>query len=590
MTNVTLPSPRIQARKVDPDILAKATANGLHPVLARIIAARPNPSEFNIDQMLDPKLKFLDNPLLMQDMSKASKRLASAIINGEVIGLETDHDCDGQTAHAVLFYNLIYKFKHPQTLVRSYIGHRLNEGYGLSQKVATRILEDHPKPTLVITADNGSSDEERIKLLKENNIDVIVTDHHQLPNDGPPRSAYACLNPTRKDCAYPDPYIAGCMVAWLLIAATRQELIAQNQLSLDVKINDSLDFVAVGTIADCVSMARSYNNRAIVNYGLKLINAGIKPCWLALNEVVKGKFNTEDLAFKVGPLLNSDGRLASAFGSVSFLLAENDIDAKQWVKYLQTQNIKRKEIQNNITQQGMQIAVQQVAMGRASLCIFLAEGHAGVHGISASRIKDSFGRPTVFLAPKFGEENILTGSIRSIEGFHVGDAIQWLLEHKPGLLLAGGGHAAAGGITLYKQNYQEFADAFESIATQCLQNQKLGPVVLTDGELSMDLLNLETLYMLQKLEPFGREFDTPVFEMLGVLSAIRTIGDGTHARLEVNVAGKKINAVWFNFNSAFKVGDSIKIAYSMRLNDFNGRVSCDLQVIAAMHDLTSSTN
>lgn len=576
---IALPEPKIQARQTDPEVLQQAQAQGLDPLLARIIAARPKPAELNLAQMLETKLSCLDHPLLMQDMQKASERLADAIINKEVIGLETDHDCDGQTSHAVLFYCLVHKFKHPQELLRSYIGHRLTEGYGLSAKVAQRILQDQPRASLVITADNGSTDEERITLLKRAQIDVIVTDHHQLPLAGPPASAYACLNPTRTDCSYPDPYIAGCMVAWLLMAATRLELIKRQYIDDSVKITDSLDYVAVGTVADCVSMARSYNNRAIVNAGLKLINAGIKPCWRAVKPLCNGEVSAEDLGFKIGPLLNSDGRLATAFGSVSYLLAEDDISAQQWVTYLQEQNQIRKGIQNTITQQGITIAAEQTQLGRFSLCIFLADGHSGVHGISASRIRESFGRPTVFLAPKQGEEDIITGSIRGIEAFHVGNALQWIMRQNPGLLLAGGGHAGAGGVTLQRAKYAEFAEQFELAAQQQLTEQALGPVILTDGPLPVDLLNLNTLDVLAKLEPFGREFEAPVFELTGTLANIRTIGDGSHARLEISLENRRISGVWFNFRTQAQVGDQVRCAFTLKENDFGGMRRCEIQVV-----------
>lgn len=580
MDNIDLPIPKIKARIADPVSEQQALAQGLHPLLARIIAARPKPNNFDVKLMLDSKLSSLDHPHTMQDMEKASKRLAAAIINKEVIGLETDHDCDGQTSHAVLYYNLVHKFKHPVSLLRSYIGHRLTEGYGLSAKVAQRILDDNPRPTLIITADNGSADEPRIALLADAKIDVIVTDHHQLPLAGPPISAYACLNPTRDDCNYGDPYIAGCMVAWLLMVATRIELINCGYLEKDTpKLTDTLDFVAVGTVADCVSMARSYNNRAIVNYGLKLIQSGSKPCWRAIKPLVNGVIRAEDLGFKVGPLLNSDGRLASAFGSVSFLLATDDQEARQWVTYLQTQNQTRKEIQNNITQQGIKIASQQTLAGNYSLCIFLAEGHAGVHGISASRIKESFGRPTVFLAPKQGETNILTGSIRSIEGFHVGNAIQWIMQQEPNLLLAGGGHSGAGGVTLHSDNYAKFASMFEFAAKQQLTESALGPVIWTDGVLVSQDFSLELLDILGQLEPFGREFEAPIFEITARLESLRVIGDGSHARIELQLEQGRIAGVWFNYRTTAQIGDLVHCAFSLRGNDFGGTRRCEIQVV-----------
>lgn len=579
MDNIELPIPKIKARITDANSEQTALSQGLHPLLARIIAARPKPNNFDYKQMLDPKLGSLNHPLQMQDMEKASKRLASAIINKEVIGIETDHDCDGQTSHAVLYHNLLHKFKHPVTLLRSYIGHRLTEGYGLSSKVAQRILDDQPRPTLVITADNGSADEPRIALLKAANIDVIVTDHHQLPITGIPASAYACLNPTRSDCNYGDPYVAGCMVAWLLMVATRIELIKCGYLPEDSpKLTDTLDFVAVGTIADCVSMARSYNNRAIVTFGLKLIQAGSRPCWRAIKPLINGIVTAEDLGFKVGPLLNSDGRLASAFGSVSFLLAMDDSEARQWVTYLQSQNQIRKEIQNDITKQGLKIAAEQTLAGKFSLCIFLVEGHSGVHGISASRIKENFGRPTVFLAPKQGETNILTGSIRSIEGFHVGNALQWIMQQKPALLIAGGGHSGAGGVTLQQDNYLEFASLFEQAAQQQLLAAALGPVIWTDGVLQAQDFNLELLNLLQQLEPFGREFEAPIFEVTAKLESLRTIGDGTHARIELQLEQQRISGVWFNYRHTAQVGEMVRCAFNVRRNDFGGTSRCEIQV------------
>ncbi len=277
--------------------------------------------------------------------------------------------------------------------------------------------------------------------------------------------------------------------------------------------------------------------------------------------------------------MNSDGRLATAFGSVSFLLAADDSQAQHWVTYLQEQNQVRKSIQNSITHQGIKIAVEQIKLGRFSLCIFLAAGHAGVHGISASRIKESFGRPTIFLAPKQDEAGILTGSIRSIEGFHVGNALQWIMQQNPTILIAGGGHSGAGGVTLYSNNYEQFMHLFEIAAQQQLAHESLGPVVWTDGELALEDFNLATLDLLAQLEPFGREFEAPVFEVSAVLESFRTIGDGSHARLELSVGSQKINGVWFNFQPIVAIGDTVRCAFSLKGNDFGGIRRCEIQVL-----------
>ena len=247
-------------------------SNQYSNTLATIIANRIK--ELDNIEIIDPGLNQLEHPQKLEDLDLAADRIVKAIKNNEIIGIETDHDCDGQTAHAVVYYNLV-RFGVVKRNIRSYIGHRLKEGYGLSAQLTKRILADSPPVSLIITADNGSSDELNIAKLKNEGIDVIVTDHHKIPITGVPRSAYACINPTREYSNYSDCYIAGCMVAWLLMTVVRVKLIEANILKPDFpKLLDSLDFVAVGTMADCVSLANSVNNRvgAILTFGEMLHN------------------------------------------------------------------------------------------------------------------------------------------------------------------------------------------------------------------------------------------------------------------------------------------------------------------------------
>ncbi|MEY3183195.1 MAG: hypothetical protein RLZ35_1180 [Pseudomonadota bacterium] len=542
-----LPVPQVKERPVNPDIEKEALKLGLDPFVSGILARRSIDVLIPLQEWLEPKLKTLSHPMQMQDMDKAATRVADAIIGREHIALETDHDCDGQTSHAVLYWNLVHHFKHPTTHLQSYIGHRLTEGYGLSAALAKRILSAKPRPNIVITADNGSSDEARIALLKMANIDVIVTDHHEIPVSGIPKSAYACLNPTRPDCDYPDPCIAGCMVAWLLMSAVRQKLIARGYLSSDAPpLRDTLDFVAVGTIADCVSMAKSHNNRAIVQVGMQQVWRGTRPCWRVLRTLLKDNPSSEDLGFKIGPLLNSDGRLDTAFQSVSFLLAETDAEAKAWLESLQTQNATRKSIQKSLVQKGMQRASALVNEGKWSLCVYLADGHSGVHGIAASRLKDAFGRPTVFLAPKLGAPDCLTGSVRGIVGFHVRKALQAVQDAHPDLLIAFGGHQGAGGLTLLQEHLSLFAHAFEEAVRAQVSSKDIGPVIWTDGQLLPEKIGLSFLNQLRTLEPFGREFDPPVFDMPATVEQVQPVGDGTHVRLRLSAGQHRFKGVWFN--------------------------------------------
>ncbi len=583
---IELPKPEIKTKSYDKSIEREGIAAGLHPILARVVASRPILADIPLQQALFPKLKNLTSPFQMLGMDKAAERVAHAIIQQECIGLETDHDCDGQTSHAVLYHVLVNHFRHPKDKIRSYIGHRLTEGYGLSDAVAKRILADDSKVQLLITADNGSSDEPRIKDLKNSGIDVIVTDHHEIPQDGVPKSAYVCLNPTQADCGYHDPYIAGCMVAWLLMAATRQKLIRAGYLTTDAPtLIDALDFVAVGTVADCVSIARSLNNRAVVAFGIRLIEAGTRPCWRAIKTLSKAPLCSEDLGFRIGPLLNSDGRLATAFGSVSFLLAETDEEAMAWLYSLQDYNTERKSIQHDIVLRGLHAAKQQIEKQRSSLCIYLADSHTGVHGIAASRIKDIFGRPTAFFAAKVGTTDLITGSVRGIEGFHVRNAIQSVANEHPDLLIAFGGHKGAGGLTLRAVDFECFSEAFEKAAQHQLKNRNLGPVIWTEGQVPAHHLNLEFVDALNQLEPYGREFEQPIFEIDGVLKEFRMIGDGTHARVVLDCEGNRLTGVWFKFRQtststpSVTVGDKVKVAYSVKANTFRNQRTLDIHIV-----------
>ena len=574
---------KVISRPQNKQIYDAGLKSGLSPLISRIIAARPMPIDTTPTEFLDINLTKLSSPFNLVDINKASKRLANAIIHKECIGIETDHDCDGQTSHAVIYYNLANHFKHPKELIKSYIGHRLTEGYGLSEPVMHRILNDDPQPKLVITADNGSTDEPRIKILKENGIDVIVTDHHQIPTVGIPESAYACINPTRDDCGYGDKLIAGCMVAWLLMAATRQELINYGYLEDNCpKLIDTLDFVAVGTIADCVSMARSKNNRAIVKYGLNLITKGIKPCWRALKDALSDPVTAEDLGFKIGPLLNSDGRLACAFGSVSFLLAENDLEATQWVSHLQEQNIERKKIQKNITNMALDKAKAIVAKGHYSICVYLDDGHSGVHGISASRIKDHYGRPCAIFAPKVGSDGIISGSLRGVDGMHIQKSLQMVADMDTNIMLAFGGHTAAGGVTLQLNNFDKFCEYFEIAVRRQLNQNDLGAVVYTDGLITADDISLNTLEELKVLEPFGREFEQPIFQAKGEVVDLKPVGDGTHLKLAIKIDGKIFKGIWFGFRQngndpiPVEIKNKVECVFSLMKNSFMNNVSCEL--------------
>jgi single-stranded-DNA-specific exonuclease len=570
----------LHRRSIDALHYEQLISEGFDPIVARVVAGRPlQPTQEGFQKALAPSLASLDTPHSLADIGLAVQRIVTALENKEVIGLETDHDCDGQTSHAVLYTAFTQFFGHPKSKVQSYIGHRLNEDYGLSDKLCNRILAASEQPTLIITADNGSADELRIKRLLQEGIDTIVTDHHEIPIGGIPASAFAVLNPTRDDCQYNDPCIAGCMVAWLLVAAVRQALLDKGYLKdkKEAPIEQLLDFVAVGTVADCVSIARSINNRAVVRYGLRLIEQGARPCWRALTPQLSTPVSVEDLGFKIGPLLNSDGRLDSAHGAVSFLLAEDANEAQAWIVHLTDQNKQRKEIQKTITRKAMKSAQKQAGIGKLSICVFLEEGHPGVHGISASRVKDAFGLPTIILAPKVGETDLLTGSARSVNGLHIKKVLEHVQQKDSSLLVAFGGHQGAAGLTLKRNNLPAFIQAFESSVQHFRESFTPGPIVMTDGVLPSEYFEVDKMSaLLSVLSPFGREFEAPTFEAAGTTISVQPVGDGTHLRLTFHIGNKAVEAMWFNAREDadepinIGAGNKVHLAFSAQINTFRG--------------------
>ena len=577
-------TPRIEAREKNQEVLGILKADNTPDFEANILAGRVSVPEKVLD-IAQPKLKYLDSPFLMADMQCAVERLVSALQKGEVIGIETDHDCDGQTSHAVIYTALVNIFGHPKSKIKSYIGHRMKEGYGLSDSLAQRILADVLQAKLIITADNGSTDEARIKVLKDAGIETIVTDHHAIPEEGIPKSAVAVLNPTRGDCEFPDSAIAGCMVAWLFMAATRRYMIEQDMLVKEtMNISELLDFVAVGTVADCVSMANSVNNRAVTLYGMQKISKLSRVCWHAFKNKFQREIGSEFIGFTIGPLLNSDGRLSDAFSSVNFLLSDSIQESNSWVNELSKQNELRKTIQKKITDQAMQAAYGLVADGRHSLVIYLEKGHAGVHGISASRLKDAFGRPTILFSPKEGEPDVISGSARSIDGLNLKAILDDINGIDETIFLKYGGHSGAAGMTIYKNKFEDFRGLFEAEIITATKDIELGPVIYTDGEIDHQDISLATVHRIKSLEPFGRGFEYPVYHAAAKVSAKRMVGqEMQHAQMQFDFSGKIVKGIWFNAQAhpvaqEVQVGDKVQVVFKLTESFFNNQFSLNIMV------------
>jgi single-stranded-DNA-specific exonuclease len=467
------------------------------------------------------------------------------------------------------------------------IGHRIHDGYGISLPLVERALSLKPLPTLVITADCGSSDEPRIARLKAAGIDVVVSDHHALPLEGPPPSAYACVNPTRSDCDYPDKTIAGCMVAWLLMSLARGVLVEWGALpEATPKLSPWLSYVALGTVADCVSLGGSPANRAVVSYGLTLINRMDAACWRAMAARLGADsvpFNAETLAFQMGPRINARSRLDDPYAALHFMLAESDGVANRQLEVLDQDNQSRKAIEADMAEEARALAVPALEANEPAVVVLLEDGHPGVQGIVASRLVQAYGRPAVVLT-RAAAPNMLTGSGRSIDGLHLRDALQRTFELAPEALPRFGGHSGAAGVGVPREQLDTFKAAFLQAVGEQLGDTPLYPRLWTDGELSTAQLSLATLVEIETLGPYGREFDPPLFEGRFIVEALRPVGaEGSHLMMELSMGAVTSKAIWFRALTpgelpSFSVGDTLHCAYKLNRNRWRGRESLQLMV------------
>ncbi|WP_447530016.1 single-stranded-DNA-specific exonuclease RecJ [Vreelandella sp. TE19] len=579
--------PRLTPRPVDEAVYARALAEGLTALQARLLASRLPGYEAPLTPLVSPSLRYLAHPEKLMDGRRGAERIAKAVAEGESIGILTDYDVDGITSHVVIRRTLVELFGVPEYRLHSLIGHRINDGYGISLPLVERTLALKPLPTLVITADCGSSDEPRIARLKAAGIDVVVSDHHALPQQGPPESAYACINPTRDDCDYPDKTIAGCMVAWLLMSLARGVLIEWGVLNAATpKLSPWLSYVALGTVADCVSLGASPANRAVVSQGLTLINRMDAACWRAMAARLGADsvpFSAETLAFQMGPRINARSRLDDPYAALHYMLAESDAVANRQLEVLDQDNQSRKAIEAEMAEEAKRLATPAIEADEPAVVVFVEEGHAGVQGIVASRLVQAYGRPAVVLT-KAAAPNMLTGSGRSIEGLHMRDALQRTFELAPDALPRFGGHSGAAGVGLPFEQLEAFKTAFLQAVTEQLGDEPRYPRLLTDGTLSAAQLSLTTLDEIEALGPYGREFDPPLFEGAFIIESLRPVGgEGIHLMMELSQGPITLKAIWFRALTpgelpGFDVGDSLHCAFKLNRNRWRGRESLQLMV------------
>lgn len=575
---------KVILKQANDKVYQAAKAFGLSDLQARLVANRTHTVE-QLDEVLFPKLKHIQHPSSLKNIQQATEIIIKAIKGDGLIVLATDYDTDGVTSAWVATAALCDYFNVPRERIAHVIGNRKN-GYGITEEVVERILALDKSIELVISADQGSSDEARIATLKQHGIKVCVTDHHQIPVEGPPASAECTVNPQQDGCEY-DKTVAGCFVIFLVMSQVRQAMIQQGLLPAETPSLKYLAHnVALGTVADSVSL-KSPNNRSIVKAGLQIINQFKSPAWQAMRALQDNNgnpFDAEYLGFQVATRINAASRVSDVTTAFKFLSAAHYEEASLYLQQLDDDNLNRRAQQQSMLEQAQNLANQRYDNNTYSLALKL-QGNAGIQGIIASRIGEQFGVPTVAMTDL--EDGFLAGSARGIvDDIDLRLAFQWMSEQKADLFVSMGGHKGAAGCMIPIDYYFEFADLFEEAIRQQLGDEPPIPTVYSDGKLDDWQLNADLINEIAALEPYGRDWPAPVFSGNFTIAQMRYVGQQkVHLSCKLSTSsGKYLQAIFFNAKQRegdylpYETGQKVLCAYQPSLNNFAGRQSLQLRL------------
>jgi len=557
---------KIIARDIPPRAAWALEQSGVHPLLARLYAARGvcSPGE------LDDALARLLPPGTLKGVEAAAQLLAGAIAAQQRICIVADYDCDGATACAVAVRGLrLLGARHVDYLVPD----RVVDGYGLTAPIARRVAQRGAD--LLVTVDNGIASVDGVREAKALGLQVLVTDHH-LPGPELP-AADAIVNPNQPGCAFESKSIAGVGVMFYVLMALRGELRARGVFdkATQPKLEPLLPLVALGTVADVVRL--DANNRRLVAQGLKRIRAGAMPEGMAALFQAAGRKAAEattfDFGFALGPRINAAGRLADMTLGIECLLTDDAGRAQELARTLDAINRERREIEGGMREQAFALAEDLFDEGEApppAVSVFDPDFHEGVVGIVASRIKDKLHRPCfVFAASSApGREHELKGSGRSIPGFHLRDALDLVAKRCPGVILKFGGHAMAAGCTVAEAHFEAFERAFAQVAQEWLDAATLTRRLETDGPLAPEYCRAELVDVLHR-EVWGQGFAPPTFsEEVQVLSQ-RLVGEAkNHLSLKLLHQGRPVDGIWFSHTEPLP--ERALLAFRLDVNEWRG--------------------
>ena len=556
---------KLLTRDVPPRSAWALEQSGIHPLLARLYAARG----VHTPEELDDALGKLLPPGGLKGVQEAAHLLADAMAADQQLCIVADYDCDGATACAVAVRGLrMLGARRVSYLVPD----RVVDGYGLTPPIAQRVKNQGAD--VLITVDNGIASVEGVAAAQSLGLKVLVTDHH-LPAEQLP-GAEVIVNPNQPGCDFPSKSMAGVGVMFYVLLALRAELRQRGQFdqASQPKLDTLLPLVALGTVADVVKL--DANNRRLVAQGLKRVRAGALPPGMAALFRAAGReasrATTFDFGFALGPRINAAGRLSDMTLGIECLLTDDPTRADELARQLDAINRERRVIEGDMREMAMEMAESLFEEGETpppAICVFDPDFHEGVVGIVASRLKDKLHRPTFVFAASTapGKEHELKGSGRSIAGFHLRDALDLVAKRAPGVLLRFGGHAMAAGCTVAEEHFEVFEETLNQVAMEWLDAATLQRRLETDGPLPPEYRRTELVDMLHA-EVWGQGFAPPVFsEEVEVLSQ-RLVGE-KHLSLKLKHQGQPVDGIWFN--RAEPLPARVRVAYRLDADEWQGQ-------------------
>jgi single-stranded-DNA-specific exonuclease len=578
-------------------LLKGSAADPIKKVLARIMVGRGATS---LSQAYPERKDFLPFTAL-KGCLEAARLLRDMVVNKDQrpIVILADYDTDGATACAVMLYTL----KHYGLNVEYMVPDRQVEGYGLTPAIVDRVHSTY-KPAVIITVDNGIASVEGVNRATELNMEVIITDHH-LPGPELPK-AKAIVNPNQPGCNFPNKSMAGCGVAWYVMWALeslmvpyiqklnrdfekRISAIYQSDSSLEEKalqrtamegllpkwaypsefsVTELLPFVAIGTIADVVSL-KSHHNRVLARVGLRRIREGLT--YPGIEFLFKESEHTprfasaSDVGFAVAPRINAAGRLKDMTTGIRCLTAPNNTVAKVLAKDLTLTNRKRKRVEADIMDDAWEALLHEIDPDVRAIAIHQHDAHQGVVGIVAGRIKELFWRP-VFVIGEVSEDGYAKASGRSIPGFHLKHAMDDLQAKYPGLLAKYGGHAMAAGMSIEPKNIPLFLKAFTEYAEEHVSDEMLKQVLYTDGNLPFKEITPELIRALKE-EAWGQDFPAPIFEGTYQVVSAKAIADGSITEVVLSEGEDTFTCKLYRYRGSLPSG-TIRAAFSLDLDSY----------------------